>query len=228
MSLTRRGYLVTGATGALGEAVVTALLAERALVVVPYRDEAAFERLVARAGDGLIGVRADVSRRADATALVDAALARLGRVDGLACLAGGWAGGQALHEAPEEQWNAMLLANLESAHAVCRALLPHLAAGASIVTVGARAVETGGAGAAAYAVSKAAVHALTRALAGENRARGVRVNCVAPNIIDTPANRAAMPNADTSSWATPAAIARVIVFLLSPFSEATTGAIVPV
>ncbi len=228
MSLTRRGYLVTGATGALGEAVVTALLAERALVVLPYRDEAAFERLVSRVGDGLIGVRADVSQRADATALVDAALARLGRVDGLACLAGGWAGGQALHEAPEEQWNAMLLANLESAYGVCRALLPHLCAGASIVTVGARAVDTGGAGAAAYAVSKAAVHALTRALAAENRARGVRVNCVAPNVIDTPANRAAMPNADTASWTTPAAIARVIVFLLSPFSEATSGAIVPV
>ncbi len=228
MSLARRGYLVTGATGALGGALVTALVAEGALVMVPYRDDASFERLRAGVGDNLIGVRADVSRRDDARALVGSALARLGRVDGLACLAGAYAGSGPLHESPEDEWGAMLGANLESVYGVCRALLPHLTTGASIVTVGARAVETGGAGAAAYAVSKAAVQALTRALAAENRARGVRVNCVAPSVIDTPSNRAAMPGADTSKWSTPEAIARVIVFLLSPFAEATTGAIVPV
>ena len=70
--------------------------------------------------------------------------------------------------------------------------------------------------------------ALTRVLALENRARGVRFNCVVPDIIDTPANRAAMPRADTSSWTSPQAIARVIVFLLSPESAAVNGAVVPV
>jgi NAD(P)-dependent dehydrogenase (short-subunit alcohol dehydrogenase family) len=81
---------------------------------------------------------------------------------------------------------------------------------------------------AAYAVSKVAVPALTRVLALENRDRGVRFNCVLPGTIDTPANRASMPRADVSRWTSPAAIARVILFLLSPQSAPTTGALIPV
>ena len=77
-------------------------------------------------------------------------------------------------------------------------------------------------------MSKLAVHALTRVLALENRDRGVRFNCVLPGTIDTPANRASMPRADFSRWTAPAAIARVILFLLSPESAPTTGALIPV
>jgi NAD(P)-dependent dehydrogenase (short-subunit alcohol dehydrogenase family) len=95
------------------------------------------------------------------------------------------------------------------------------------VTVASKVAESGGAGAAAYAVSKAAVIALTRVLARENQPRGVRFNCVMPGIIDTPANRRAMGTADTSHWVPPEAIARVVLFLLSPDSAPVTGAIVP-
>ena len=122
----------------------------------------------------------------------------------------------------------MLRANLESVYGVCRAALPHLARGGSIVTVGARVATKGGAGAAAYAVSKAAVQALTRVLAAENRERGVRVNAVAPGTIDSAANRATMPAGDTSRWTPPEEIAGVIVFLLSPASAPVTGTVVPV
>ena len=123
----------------------------------------------------------------------------------------------------------MMRANLATVQAVCRAALPHLLTqGGAVVTVGSRSAETGGAEMASYAVSKVAVSALTRVLALENRDRGVRFNCVLPGTIDTPDNRRAMPGADTSKWTSPAAIARVIAFLLSAESAPTTGALVPV
>lgn len=123
----------------------------------------------------------------------------------------------------------MMAANLTSTYSVCRAALPHLlAGGGSVVTVASRLALSGGAGAAAYAVSKAAVVALTRVLALENETRGVRFNCVLPAIIDTSDNRRAMPGADASSWTPLDAIARVIRFLLSPESAPTTGAVLPV
>ena len=108
-------------------------------------------------------------------------------------------------------------------------MLPHLLKqGGSVVTVASQRALDGGDGAAAYAVSKVAVVALTRALAIENRERGVRFNAVAPGTIDTPDNRAAMPNADQTRWTAPSAIAEVIAFLLSPASAPTTGAVIPV
>jgi len=91
------------------------------------------------------------------------------------------------------------------------------------VTVASRLAEAGGAGAAAYAVSKAGVVALTRVLALENGPRGVRFNCVVPSIIDTQANRSAMPAADRKGWTSPESIAAVIVYLLSPDSSAVNG-----
>jgi NAD(P)-dependent dehydrogenase (short-subunit alcohol dehydrogenase family) len=228
--LAGRGYVVTGGTGALGRAVVAALLGAGARVAVPYRDEAGLQALRAHTGDSaaLWGARAALDDRAALDAFLDAARGFLGRLDGVACLAGAYAGSGLLHEAPADEWDRMLRANLESVYGVCRAALPHLSRGGSIVTVGARTAVTGGAGAAAYAVSKAAVLALTRVLADENRERGVRVNAVAPGTIDSAANRAAMPTGDRSRWTPPEEIAGVIVFLLSPASAPVTGALVPV
>ena len=147
----------------------------------------------------------------------------------MAALAGAYAGSGTFEEAPAGEWDSMIKTNLGTAAALCRATLPHLLkGGGSVVTVGSRTAEAGGAGAAAYAVAKMAVIALTRALAAENRDRGVRFNCISPGTIDTPANRAAMPSADRSAWTPPAAIARVVLFLLSPDSAPVTGGVFPV
>lgn len=226
-----QGLVVTGGTGALGRAVVHHLLARGDRVAVPYRGPAGFEALRAGVGGSaaLWGAEADIADVESARRFVDAAAGWLGRLDGVACLAGGWQGSGPLETTPAAEWDAMLRINLASVHASCRAALPHLLKeGGSVVTVSSRSAETGGAGAAAYAAAKAAVVALTRALALENADRGVRFNAISPTIIDTDANRHAMPKADRSQWTAPEDIAKVIGFLLSPASATITGALIPV
>jgi NAD(P)-dependent dehydrogenase (short-subunit alcohol dehydrogenase family) len=223
--------IVTGGTGALGRAVVRRLLERGARVAVSYRRAEEWRSLQreAAAGTGLLGFEADLSDAARAAAFVEQAAKDLGLLDGLALVAGGWAGGKSFDQAPAGEWGRMLRTNLDPAAHVCRAALPLLRRqGGSIVAVGSRAAETGGGGMAAYAVAKLALHALVRVLAAENKGQGVRVNAVLPGTIDTPANREAMKGADTSGWTSPDRIAEVVLFLLSSESAATTGALVPV
>lgn len=223
--------VVTGGTGALGRALVEVLLERGDRVAVPYRSVRGYESLRRDLGEpaGLWGGEADVANPESVERFMTRAREALGPIDGVAAIAGAYQGNGPLESAPASEWDAMLAGNLHSAWATCRAALPHLLEnGGSVVMVSARSVATGGAGAAAYTVSKAGVEALTRALAAENRERNVRFNAVAPGIIDTPANRAAMPGADTTGWVPPAQIARVIAFLLGPESQATTGSIVAV
>jgi NAD(P)-dependent dehydrogenase (short-subunit alcohol dehydrogenase family) len=225
-----RGVIVAGGTGALGRAIVEALLAGGTRVAVPYMHAAGWDEVRALGkGTSLFGAQADLGDAGATRAFVDQAAAFLGVLDGVAIASGAWSGGTTLEAAPADEWDRMMTTNLATVHSVCRAALPRLLKqGGSVVTVGSKVAETGGAGAAAYAVSKAAVHALTRVLALENRDRGVRFNCVLPQVIDTPANRKAMPDADHAKWTSPAAIASVIAFLLSPASAPVTGALVPV
>jgi len=225
-----RGVLVTGGTGALGRAVVELLLEKGARVAVSYRKASEWRALSdsLKAGDRVVGVEAELSNADAARAAVDQAAKALGTLDAVALIAGGWAGGTPFDAAPADEWPRMLRANLDSAANVCRHALPLLRAQkGAIVAVGSRAAETGGAGMAAYAVSKQALHALVRVLALENRG-SVRINAVLPGTIDTPANRGAMKTADHAAWTSPEAIARVVLFLLSGESAPTTGALVPV
>lgn len=223
-------YVVTGGTGELGRAVVRHLLARGDRVAVPYRNGAAWDELKdGTDGKSLWGATADVSDVAATGRFLADATSWLGRLDGVAALAGGFRGSGRFEAAPEEEWESMLRVNLVTVYATCRAALPHLtAAGGSVVTVVSRSAEAGGSGMAAYAVSKMAVLALTRALALENRERGVRVNAISPSIIDTAANRAAMPAANRAGWTSPERIAPVVGFLLSPASAPVTGAVIPV
>jgi NAD(P)-dependent dehydrogenase (short-subunit alcohol dehydrogenase family) len=226
-----RAAIVTGGTGALGRAVVKRLLEGGTRVAVAYRRAAEWSALQSEAGAGaaLFGFEADVADAAAAAAFVDQARQRLGLLDAVALVAGGWAGGTSFDKAPADEWSLMLRGNLDSAAHVCRAAIPLLRQqGGSIVAVGSRAAETGGSGMAAYAVSKLALHGLVRILAQENRAHGVRVNAVLPGTIDTPANRDAMKGADTSAWTSADRIAQVVLFLLSSDSLAVTGALLPV
>jgi NAD(P)-dependent dehydrogenase (short-subunit alcohol dehydrogenase family) len=221
--------LVSGGTGALGRAVVRELLESGARVVSTWVSERTRDSLLDEFGepDGVQLVQADLSRDEGAAAAVEAASG--GRLTGLVNLAGGFASGGRLHEAPPEEFQRQLELNLMTAMRLTRAALPKLIeGGGSVVCVGTKAALHPFPGASGYIVSKAALVALVRTLAIEYRDDGVRVNAILPSVVDTPANRAAMPDADHSSWVPPSEIATVISFLLSPDSAPVSGALMPV
>lgn len=231
--MTGRVALVTGGTGALGQAVVLRLLADGARVWVPWVDEREHAALTARVAAGaarrLVTTPCDVLRTDALAQLVSELLARDGAVHALVTTVGGFAGG-ALVDTDRATWDRMLALNLTSAFAAARAVVPHLLAAGEgrVVMVASRAVVPPAAGFLAYTVSKAGVIALTQALAEETRGRGVTVNAVLPSTMDTPANRAAMPGSDRNGWVPVEAVASAIACLLGPDAAHVTGALVTV
>ena len=218
--------VVTGGTGALGGAVVAALVAAGAVCHVPYVAAAEAERFPLRD-------HARVKLMAGIDLTDEAAVTRLyqgaGNVWASIHLAGGFAM-SAVGATSKADLMKQVEMNFVTAFLCSRAALNVMRAGGRIVNVAARpALEwrTGG-GMAAYTASKAAVAALTVALAEEVAKSGILVNAVAPSIMDTPANRAAMPKADFAAWPKVEEVASTIVFLASPDNKVTRGGIVPV
>ena len=225
--------LVAGGTGGLGRAVSLAFLEEGAKVVVTYRKEDEFAELkkAARARvAALEGAVVDVTDEGAAKGWIDGVVSRHGRVDALVNTVGGYAGGVKFWDMETKVFDAMMAQNLRSGYALARGVLPAMLKQrhGSIVNVAAKAAVDHGAGAAAYAASKAAAVAMMDSLAGDLKGSGVRVNSILPSIIDTAVNRQAMPNADFAVWPKPEEIARVILFLCSDSASLVHGASVPV
>jgi NAD(P)-dependent dehydrogenase (short-subunit alcohol dehydrogenase family) len=223
--MTDATVLVTGGTGGLGAAVTHAFLDGGWRVVVPWIAERELARV--QEHERLELVRADLFDPDDVAGAVAAAGPSLRAVVNLV---GGFAIHERVHETPIETFEEQLRLNLRPTYLVCAAALPALlaAGGGAIVCVSSRAARQPFSGAAGYVVSKAAVLALVDALDAEYRKDRVRVNAVLPSVIDTPANRASMPDADFDTWVRPDEIARVIRFLCSDESSVTSGAHVPV
>lgn len=215
--------LVAGGTGALGSAVSTAFLQEGATVIVTYRSKTKLDARVE-------GHRVDVTDETQTRGLVEQILGRHQRLDVLVNTVGGYAGGVKLWELDAQVLDRMLALNLRSGYALSRAVVPAMLRqkSGSIVNVAARAGVAPPAGAAAYAASKAAALALMQSLAAEVAGSGIRVNSVLPSIIDTPANRSAMPKADYATWPKAEEIASVILFLCSDAGKLIHGASIPV
>ena len=225
MDFSGKHVVVTGGTGALGTAVVGGLLAAGATCTVPYVHDAEAQRFPYR-GDGKVKLIA-VADLAD-----EAMVAKV--YDGLKLwasihIAGGFAAGK-VSETGQAALMAQLESNLVSCFLCCRAAGNAMAASGRIVNVAARpALEwRSGAGMAAYTVAKTGVAALTVALAEEVAKNGILVNAVAPSIMDTAANRKAMPKADFDLWPKVEDVAATILFLASPENKVTRGAIMPV
>ena len=215
--LTGKKIIVTGSNGALGKATVEAAQDYGALVTgfdISYVKNDSYWRKV-----DLLS-RQEIKREVE----------ELDRVDGLINVAGGFAMGNSTFEENSEEWTTMQDLNVNSLRNVLSTVVPRMvkAKRGSIVNIGAQAAMRGAAYMSSYIVAKSAVMRITESLSEEVNDYGINVNAVLPSIIDTPTNRAEMPEADFSTWVTPASIAEVICFLLSDQAKAINGALIPV
>jgi NAD(P)-dependent dehydrogenase (short-subunit alcohol dehydrogenase family) len=225
MEFQDRTFVVTGGTGALGTGVVGALLAAGARCRVPYRNDAEVDAFPYKDRVTLVP-RCDLTSEADVARLYDGITGLWASIH----IAGGFAVGD-VSDTDKTTLMRMIDMNVVSCYLCCRSAVRTFgAAGGRIVNVASRqGLEPRlGAGMSAYTATKAAIVALTQALATELVGRNILVNAVAPSIIDTPANRAALPNADHDAWVKPEQIAVTIGFLASPANKVTSGAVVPV
>jgi NAD(P)-dependent dehydrogenase (short-subunit alcohol dehydrogenase family) len=233
MNLEHRVAIVTGGTGALGSSVALDLLRSGARVVVTYRSESEWVALEAMAGEhqgNLTGAQVDLVKAGDVEQLVADVLAKWQRLDYFVAVAGGFAAGKSF-ETDDKTWDHMLNVNLRSLIYCLRSIVPVMIRQnfGRIVTVSSGSIlHGGGAGIAAYAVSKGAVRQLSEILADELRAYDIHVHCILPGTMDTPANRLAMPKADFSKWVKTEEVARVVHFLLSDQARPVRSVAVPV
>lgn len=223
--LSHQTVVVTGATGGLGTSVADLFLSAGAIVVgvTSKMRETPLK-------PNYVQVAADLTSTKSVDNMLAAALEPTGKIDALVHTVGGFAGGTPVHETDEATWDRMMNLNLKAAFLVTRAVLrPMIAASyGRIVAVGARPGVAPVAGLGAYGASKAGLHTLIQTIALEGKEYGVTANVVMPSIIDTPANREAMPDADLSKWAAPESIAQQILWLCSEEAADVSGALLPV
>ena len=229
-ALMEKDVLVTGGTGALGTAVVRAFADAGAHVTVSWVVERERDALVTELGSAGERVRleqADVTDPDSVATLCAGAAKRAGRLDVLVQLVGGFAFAP-IGETDPRTWQKMIALNATSTFLCAReavGLMRPYGQGRIVTVAAVPAVERGAANMAAYAAAKAAVLSLTQSLSKEVVTDGITVNAIAPSIIDTPANRKAMPDADTSTWLAPSAIAEVVLWLASESAGIVTGSV---
>ncbi|RKD97442.1 SDR family oxidoreductase [Halopiger aswanensis] len=220
--------VITGASGALGSAAVDRFRDAGATVcavdvVAPDSEDSLLEP-----DERTHFYEADLTDEDDVSDLVDAIVDDHGRIDHLLNIAGTWKGGDPIAETDLEEFELLVDVNLKSAFLASKHALPHLQESeGAIVSVSARSSLEGGEGDGPYRITKAGIRILTETLAEENEGT-VRANCVMPSVIDTPANREMMPDADHDSWVDPSEIADVMAFLCCDGAAVTSGAAVPV
>lgn len=231
MRSSERCVLVTGAAGALGRAVVAHFAAEGARLALLDRPGSALDSLAnGLPGGTALALPTDLLDAAAVAASVDRAVGRFGNIAAAVHLAGGFTMGESVAETSAQSWQTMLDLNVNTMLHSVAAVVPIMrrARRGAIVNVGAASATKGAAGMGAYIASKSALMRMTESMSAELRDDGINVNAVLPSIIDTPANRAAMPDADPSRWVAPAALAEVIGFLAGDAARAIHGALIPV
>ncbi len=222
MHLDNHIVLIAGGHGALGQTVVPAFIEGGSRVII-------VDRHVPSEVRGGSAIQADVTDEADIQRVMREVRQQAGPVDVLINLVGGFATGR-VAETETALWQRLLTLNLTSAFLLSKAVLPHMMeqGRGRIIHVAARAAVDPFPGAAAYIVAKSGLVALIRTLALETAGTGITVNGILPTTIDTPANRKAMPDADTSKWVNPESIARLLLLMASPEAGQLNGALVPI
>jgi NAD(P)-dependent dehydrogenase (short-subunit alcohol dehydrogenase family) len=218
--------LVTGANGGLGAHVSKTLLDAGFLVIglAPKIQPNTFDH------PNFTAVPATLNNLDEARTAVETVISKFSKIDLLVHTVGGFAGGQTVAETDDATWQRMFDMNVNSTFHILRAVIPHMRAARSgrIVAIGSRAAESPGAKVGAYSASKAAVVSLIKTVAIESKDVGITANAILPGTIDTPANRAAMPGADVSTWVKPESIASLILWLATEAGKDVNGAAIPV
>ena len=227
-----RAVLITGGTGALGTAVTNRFLEDGHKVVATSMLGSHSDALASSLdhfGDHFHLLQADVTEPKSVTKLVDQAVASVGSIEVLIHLVGAWAGGQPIQNHSPEMWDRVFDVNLRSGFLCSSAVLPRMRAQGwgRVVFVSSQAARSGRRHQGAYAIAKAGVSVLAETIAEENNDLDVTANVVAPSILDTPANRAAMPHADHSSLVSVEDVAKSIAFLASAAAGQLRGAWLP-
>ena len=224
-NLSGKCALVTGANGGLGTHVTSALLDEGATVVglSPKIQQSDFD------SPAFIAWPAEISSGEAAKQAIDGIVAKFGKLDILAHLVGGFAGGKSIAETDDATFQRMFDMNLNSAFYLLRAVIPHMRkVRGRIIAIGSRAAEDPGPGVGAYSASKAALVSLIRTIAAENKDAGMTANVLLPGTMDTPANRRDMPEADFATWVQPSSVASLITWLAGDGGKDVNGGVIPV
>jgi NAD(P)-dependent dehydrogenase (short-subunit alcohol dehydrogenase family) len=226
MKLKDKIVVITGAKGGLGNFATNAFLEAGARVVGVSRSitDADFPH------PGFSAVQMELSGSSAARELIDGVVAKLGKIDALVHLVGGFAGGQTVDATDDATLDRMLDINLKSAFYLLQAVVPHMRAqgGGHILAIGSRLAVEPQPNVGSYAVSKAALVALIRTVALENKDKNVSANIILPSTMDTPVNRSAMPKADYSKWVQPGEVANLLVHLAASQAGQINGAVIPV
>ncbi len=229
MDFTGRTVMITGAAGNLGRAVSRAFEVGGANLVLVDMARDVLVRAYGEESPGRLPAPTDLMDQKAVDATVAAALGKFGRIDVLCNLAGGFTMGSAVHETGDDTWDSLFDINVRTLLRTVHAVVPVMidAGGGKIVNVGAFAAQKGIAQMGAYVASKSTVIRLTETMSAELRDKGINVNCVLPTIIDTPQNRAAMPDADPARWVRPQDLAAAVMFLASDDARPIHGAALP-
>lgn len=226
MSNNSKVAIVTGASGTVGSVVVKKLIALGFNVAALDFEEDKRNSSLEDFNPNFLRIHADVTDIASCRTACEKTLQQFGRIDVLCNIAGGFSMGSSLSSDALQQWELLMDLNAGAVFKMVHCVAPHLLknGGGSIVNVGAQSALSGKENMAAYCASKSAVIRLTESFAAEFKSHGVRVNCILPNIIDTPANRESMPGVEFTAWTTPERVADVVTFLVSEQSLAVNGA----
>jgi NAD(P)-dependent dehydrogenase (short-subunit alcohol dehydrogenase family) len=230
LTFANQTIVITGAAGNLGSAVALAFHQAEGRVILVDETQGFLDNRFPDDDPRLVKVAVDLLDRDAVAASFAEIQAQYGGIDALCAIAGGFHMGETVHETPAANWDLMHDLNVRTLLNSAAAAVPHMIerGAGKIVTIGANAALKGVPGMGGYCASKSTVMRITEAMAGELRDKSINVNCVMPSIIDTPVNRADMPDADPALWVAAPDLAAVIMFLCSAQAKAIHGALIPV
>ncbi|MGB8154630.1 MAG: SDR family NAD(P)-dependent oxidoreductase [Nitrososphaeraceae archaeon] len=222
--------LITGGTGALGKTLTQRFISSGATTIVTYLKD---ENIETNKGQNAINaqfIKADVTREEQVVRLISAIVERFGHIDILVNSVGGYLGGKSVTELEEHEWDLMMNLNLKSAFLISKHVIPVMKSsgpGGKIVHISSKTGLKSEGHDSAYAASKSGLIRLVESISQETKELGINVNCILPSVIDTEANRRAMPKADFSKWVKTDDITNVVFFLCSQEAKVITGAAIP-